>query len=487
MSDVRLQGQLLGGPREMHGAPNGDHQAAARPQGVGGLVDTHELLTEHAYFPIRGGSTIEGVVLRISDARWVSIGVSTNSQNFPPGPQFDAPPLGDVSFSGSLYGATLWEDQFDGELRKIQQVDLFGSYDAAEVMVDTMDGINWFAAAMRRRGSVSPSRTPMWSARKLTVDPDTGALTMGPLIEWEYPWVSGDVPVAGDEFGIAAMTTGRAVFVSFVGLFGGAGHVYAQVLNMDAGTVGAYTKKYPADFGWTPASGFEGGTGATSAKSVSSDNALVVLVPRNIESIPSPHYQVVEAHYDADANLLSAENLIYIDYPEDGGLVGVPIRKIQLNLLNIPLVTIGNDTWTSYSWLDGARYEDDELYGTNVGGWFHGERYQYRYASWFQNDDRAGGTVAQFMNVDSDDGWADFAIHRYPGPDVLFELDRVTEYEFWFNTETEYADWDEEDEFWINNINDYVDASPGRLYLQWMWMLDTNFWCGFHRDTTGVW
>lgn len=485
MTDVRLQGQLLGGPREMHGAPNGDHQAASRPRSAAGLVDTWEV-TEHSFFPVRGGSTVEGTVIRINESRWVSIGVSTNSHNFPPGPQFDAPAVGDA-FSISRYGATLWEDQFDGELRKIQQVELFSTYDGPEVPIDTVDGVNWFCAGLRRLGSFSSGYTPKWSARKLTVNMETGELTMGPLIEWEYPWVSGDVPIGGNEFGLAAMTSNQAVLFASVGLLGGTGHIYAQALDMDAGSVGPYTKKYPADLGWTPAPGAEGGTVNVTAKGISSTDALVIVTPRNIESIPSPHYQVVEAHYGPDASLSSVENLVYIPYPAGGGLVGVPIAKPQLNLLYIPLVTVGSDDWTCYAWINGVRQVVPDLEGVGVGGWFDGERFAYRYLSWFQNDAHVGGTVAQFMDVDADDGWTDFDVRRYPGPQIIQDLERVTEFEFWFNTYTEYPGQDVESEYWLTNLNDYVDASPGRLYLNWMWMLDTDLWCGLHRDTTGEW
>lgn len=468
--------------------PGGRHEASQRPRPAPGLVDVWEF-DGNAFFPSRVFGGNAGVIVRISDSRWVSIGVSTNAIWAGP---FDR----DGGGYAYKYGATLWENQFDGELRRIQQVTLVNPLESQRVVFDTRDGQTWHFLA-HVDGGATPAENqavflPTWQARSLTIDMNTGALSTGPLMTITYP----DERISGETYGIASMSPTRALLFASIGGVNTTGMLWTVVLNMASGTTGATTTHTPQTLGWNPAPGSEGSTFTLTATSLSSSDALLLLFPLNVDFISSGHYVVVEAHFNASAAMTGHSLLKDLWLGEFNGLFASVLCKPQLNMAFVPVVTTGAtggeiDEWTSYSWINGVRQETPELTGYNTGSFLNPadeERFAYRSLTWYGDDQYDHGEVGQEQIYDLDDDYADWRLIEYPPRTVRAELDRVAEREFWFNTYTGYDGQDIESEYWLENVNDFVDESPGGSELfRYNFMLSQEMWCGYHKDTTGSW
>lgn len=457
--------------------PGGYQATGHQGGGVVGLGDTWEV-TERCYFPSRRSTA--GVVLRIDDFRWVSIGNSTAEFI---GSGFDAEPVADA-FGVYRYGATLWENHFDGELRRIQQVDLFSTYDDAHVSLDTTDGYTWAAAGLRQQASGALRPRPRWSVRKLVVDPVTGALSTGPLAEVLFPGATGQVYAGGGDFGLASLTTNRAILFASVGNPAGTGQLYAVAVDLDSGALGPNSSTIGTQLGWTPAPQTEGSAFGVNAAGLSSTDALVLLNPANVGQLPALVHMVIEAHFDANAALVSTEDLVNVPYPTaHGALAGAALIRPQLNMVFCPAVTLANDTYAAYAWINGERVETPELIGYNTSSFFNPadlgpDGFAHRYLDWYGDADYPNGTVGQEMRFYIDSELTDFALVRYPPRTTLLELERIPEHGFWFNTLTEYLDED---------LDDFADMSPGTVYERYIRLLHPALWCGVHVDSPGLW
>lgn len=486
------------------GTVGGAHQAGPHSgEGFDGLGDTWEI-TERAYFPIRQGSLV-GKIIRINDSRWVSIGHSTAAW-LPPFEADSETGLPNTGLASWRYGATLWENTFDGELRRLQQVDLLDCYDSSQVQLDTADGWTWALCSLRllaNGGALPlPKPVPWWSARRLVIDPETGALSAGPLVVWEYHALTGGIYTGGDLFGIAAMTNEQAVFFASVGSVGSVhptGHLYAVELELGAGSVGAHSKTDPGTLGWTPAPEAVGSTFGVTAQRLSASDGLVVLFPLNVDAIPSNRYLVVEAHFDAGAGFVGSSALMDISTGSGSGIFGSALRRCQLNMVFLPAVTSELSpegdilAYTAFAWINGTRYMTPELVAYNTGSFLvgtdFGGRFASRYLDWYGDADHPNGTISQQMWSDLEENYKDWWLVQYaPTPTVVLALDRQLEKSLWFNTLTDYraAYGDQVDTpEWAASVGDFFDNSPGNRYQHFMWMLSPGTWCGLHQDTPG--
>lgn len=458
---------------------------------------------DHAYMPHRLFGGIGGVVIRINESRWVSIGTSTNA---PLGRGFDSDPVpgGDpFSIASSpvwKYGATLWEDQFDGELRRIQQITLLNTYGSNEVKLDTSDGITWTAACLREQTGVGPSGlNPRWSIRRLIVDMTDGTLTAGPLVVHEYPG-DGSQFLHGSEFALAALTPSRAILMAGIGrLSTFESWTYAVAIDTASGAVGASSHSTPMQLGfrYSPAGGAQ--TPFLTAARLSDDEAVCLCFPLNAypvsESafpVPSPWTIATEARFDANAQRISVVDLVRQNIALSSGTFASFLSRPLLNMVFLPLVLTGRNefgqgTYSSYAWVGTERRHSPELTYFNANYFTGEDDIQKRNIGWYGDDDHPHGTVAQRQRLYDSFDASDYGLVTYPPLLTIEEYPQVPEKGFWFNTYTDYSEvFHVDPETFAATIGDFVDQSPGQEFFDYIWMLSPEFWCGIHRDTEMV-